>query len=227
MKNEEFATAVGAALGATVRKGIRNQKGKVWMLLCAASFILHSLCFISCSAEDVTIEEYPDWQSRNNEAIDQWAANSSYRKIRTYIQDETAASKNSDFIYVEVLETGDGETSPIATDTVRVAYRGRLLPSTTYKEGYVFDQTYLGDFDWKTMGVAPNATAANFMQGFSTAVQNMHIGDRWRVYIPYTLMYGSASSTSYPAYSNMIFDIALVDYWPSGETRPTFRARMR
>jgi len=182
---------------------------------------------VSCSEDESATEEYPNWQARNDEAIEQWAATSSYRKIRTYTQDETATAKNADYIYVEVLETGVGTESPLFTDTVRVAYRGRLLPSTSYKEGYVFDQTYLGDFNWETMGVASNATAGAFMQGFSTAVQNMHIGDRWRVRIPYALMYGSSSSTSYPAYSNMIFDIALVDFWHPGETRPVFSARQR
>ena len=31
--------------------------------------------------------------------------------------------------------------------------------------------------------------------------------------------------TGYPAYSNMIFDIALVDFWHPGETRPPFKSR--
>jgi FKBP-type peptidyl-prolyl cis-trans isomerase FklB len=85
----------------------------------------------------------------------------------------------------------------------------------------------LGDFSWETMGVASNSTVGAFMQGFATALLNMHIGDRWRVHIPYALMYGAASTSSYPSYSNMIFDVALVDYWSAGETRPTFRARQR
>ena len=208
---------------------IMNIRWKKWLeCVGVILFTIHcSLFTVSCSEDESATEEYPNWQARNDEAIEQWAATSSYRKIRTYTQDETATAKNADYIYVEVLETGVGTESPLFTDTVRVAYRGRLLPSTSYKEGYVFDQTYLGDFSWETMGVASNATAGTFMQGFSTAVQNMHIGDRWRVRIPYALMYGSSSSTSYPAYSNMIFDIALVDFWHPGETRPVFSARQR
>jgi len=208
---------------------IMNIRWKKWLeRVGVILFTIHcSLFIVSCSAEDVTVEEYPNWQAQNDAKTAEWAANSSYRKILTYTQDETSAVKNSSYIYVEVLETGPGTESPLATDTVRVAYRGRLLPSTTYSEGYVFDQTYLGDFSWETMGVAPNSTVGAFMQGFATALLNMHIGDRWRVHIPYALMYGAASSSSYPSYSNMIFDVALVDYWSAGETRPTFRARQR
>ena len=191
-------------------------------------FTIHcSLFTVSCSEDESSAEEYADWQSKNDAATDQWAANSSYRKIRTYTQNETVTGQNADYIYVEVLESGSGTESPLATDTVRVAYRGRLIPSASYTDGYVFDQSYLGDFNWQTIGVASNNTAGGYMQGFATAVQNMHVGDHWLVHIPYQLMYGSTSSTSYPAYSNMIFDIALVDFWHPGETRPAFQARQR
>ena len=191
-------------------------------------FTIHcSLFTVSCSEDESATEEYPNWQARNDATTEQWAANSSYRKIRTYTQDDTATGSSADYIYVEVLETGSGTVSPFATDTVRVSYRGRLIPSTTYTDGYVFDQTYLGDFSWQTAGVASNTTAGGFMQGFSTAVMNMHIGDRWRVHIPYQLMYYASSSNAYPAYSNMTFDIALVDFWHPGERRPDFRARLR
>jgi len=187
----------------------------------------------SCSDETETEGEFDNWQQKNEAMIDQWATNSAYRKILTYTKnDDTPGLTNSDYIYVEVLEQGSGTESPLYTDTVRLAYRGRLLPSVSYPEGYVFDETFSGDFDWKTVGVYTNsttgvdrATAGSWMEGFTTALQNMHKGDYWRVYIPYDLMYGSASSTSYPAYSNMIFDIALVDVWHPGETRPVFKSR--
>ena len=186
-------------------------------------FTIHcSLFTVSCSEDEGDTEEYADWQNRNDAAIDQWAANSSYRRIRTYTQDDSSTGKNSDYIYVEVLETGTGTESPLQTDTTRVAYRGRLLPSATYAEGYVFDESYLGDFNWSTVGTS---SGASWIEGFQTALLNMHVGDRWRVYIPYNLAYGSSSTTTRPAYSNMIFDLALVDFWHPGETRPAFRAR--
>jgi FKBP-type peptidyl-prolyl cis-trans isomerase FklB len=49
--------------------------------------------------------------------------------------------------------------------------------------------------------------------GFGTALMRMHRGDRWRVYIPYQLAYGSSARSSIPAYSTLIFDLQLEDFW--------------
>ena len=111
-----------------------------------------------------------------------------------------------------------------------MAYRGRLIPTTNYADGYVFDETYLGDFSWHTAGMATMAiggSSSALVSGFATAVMNMHKGDRWRVHIPYQIGYNTSSSGSVTAYSNLTFDIALLDHWHPGDYRPAFRARMR
>jgi FKBP-type peptidyl-prolyl cis-trans isomerase FklB len=55
--------------------------------------------------------------------------------------------------------------------------------------------------------------------GWATALMQMHIGDHWEIYVPYTLGYGTTNTnttagvTNIPAYSTLIFDIRLVAYW--------------
>ena len=183
----------------------------------------------SCSEDDSTIDEFANWQERNEAVTEQWAA-SGMKKIRVFTQDDTSTGRNCDYIYVEVLEVGDGTESPLYTDTIRMAYRGRLIPTTNYADGYVFDETYLGDFSWHTAGMATMAiggSSSALVSGFATAVMNMHKGDRWRVHIPYQIGYNTSSSGSVTAYSNLTFDIALLDHWHPGDYRPAFRARMR
>ena len=183
----------------------------------------------SCSEDDSTIDEFANWQERNEAVTEQWAA-SGMKKIRVFTQDDTSTGRNCDYIYVEVLEVGDGTESPLYTDTVRMAYRGRLIPTTNYADGYVFDETYLGDFSWHTAGMATMAiggSSSALVSGFATAVMNMHKGDHWRVHIPYQIGYNTSSSGSVTAYSNLTFDIALLDHWHPGDYRPAFRARMR
>ena len=189
-------------------------------------FTVHcSLFTVSCSEDESgNTEEFVDWQATNDAAINEWAASSSLRKIRSYLQDETAPATNKDYIYVEVLESGEGWVSPLSSDSARVAYRGRLLPSKSYYYGYIFDQSYLGDFDESTMGVA-DVLVSGTVPGFSTALQNMHLGDRWRVYIPYTLGYNTVSSSTIPAYSNLIFEIVLIDFWKEDEIMTPFKSR--
>lgn len=111
----------------------------------------------SCSEGSDEGGEYDNWQARNDAKAQEWFNNSALRKIQTYAIDGTS-SKPSDYIYVEVLESGDAETpTPFFTDTCRVAYRGRLIPTNSYPEGYVFDQTYTGDFNWQTAYVNTKA----------------------------------------------------------------------
>ena len=190
-------------------------------------FTIHcSLITVSCSEDDSSEDEFANWEERNSAMTDQWAANSSLRKIRVFTQDDTSAGKNSDYIYVLVLEAGEGTDSPLYTDTVRMAYRGRLIPTKNYANGYVFDETYLGDFSWHTAGMATMASST-LVTGFTTALMNMHKGDHWLVYIPYQLGYNASSQGSVTAYSNLVFDIALLDYWHPGDPHPAFRARLR
>ena len=204
----------------------RRWQGVSYILL--LSLLL--LSFTACSEDDSATDEYADWQERNAAMTDQWAANSSLRKIRVYTQDDTTTGKSMDYIYVQVLETGDGTESPLFTDTVRVAYRGRMIPTTNYANGYVFDETYLGDFSWHTAGMSTMSIgggSTTVVSGFATALMNMRKGDRWLVYIPYQLGYNASSQGSVIAYSNLIFDIALLDFWHPGDPHPPFRARMK
>ena len=204
----------------------RRWQGVSYILL--LSLLL--LSYTSCSEDDSTTDEFSNWQERNQAVTDQWAANSSLRKIRVFTQDDTTTGRNSDYIYVEVLEAGEGTDSPLYTDTVRMAYRGRLIPTMNYTNGFVFDETYIGDFSWHTAGMATMAiggSSSALVSGFATAVMNMHKGDRWRVHIPYQLGYNTSSTGSVTAYSNLTFDIALLDFWHPGDPHPAFRARWK
>ena len=175
----------------------------------------------SCSEETETESEFANWQERNEAVTLQWASNSSYQKILTYTKNADAPGLvSSDYIYVEVLESGNGTESPLYTDTCRVAYRGHYIPTKSYADGYVFDQTYLGNFDWGTAGTY---SGQSFVDGFQTALQHMHIGDRWRIYVPYQLGYGESGNSSIIGYTNLVFDVALYDFWHPGDSRPAFK----
>ena len=60
------------------------------------------------------------------------------------------------------------------------------------------------------------------VKGFGTALQNMHIGDLWKVYIPYALGYSTSNTTTIPAYSTLIFEIELIAYYRSGSNVPSW-----
>ena len=184
----------------------------------------------SCSESDNEVEEYPQWKA-TNEAYWQQLYSETQQKINagdntwkiipkySVVADEDLA--RDEYIIVHVIEEGKGAGCPLYTDTVSVNYSGRLLPSTSYSGGYQFDASYTGAYNPGT--ARPTSFAVSgVVDGFATALQKMHIGDRWEVYIPYSLGYGSSNeSSSIPAYSTLIFDLALVSYWRPGAVVPT------
>ena len=133
--------------------------------------------------------------------------------------------KDADYIVVHVLDKGKGSGCPMYTDSVKVSYLGRLLGTDTYPAGYEFDKTFEGTYDKATAQVTTNL-ASGWIDGFTTAVLKMHIGDHWLVYIPYQLAYGSTQSSSsvIPAYSMLRFEIVLDSYYRPGQVIPGSRA---
>ena len=202
---------------------IKNMK--YLFLLMMAVFAL-----ASCSEDDTTTSEYDNWQQRNEQAFSdtlayakqQIAAGNTDWKVllqwslqdqTPYISGTSLTYNNTDYIVVHELEKGEGVTSPMYTDSVQVAYRGRLLPTTSYPEGYVFDKTFTGTYDKETARVSEFAVSG-LVDGFTTALLSMHPGDHWMIYIPYQLGYGTttSSSTSIPAYSMLRFEVVLKNY---------------
>jgi len=183
----------------------------------------------SCSDDDSEeVNDFENWVEQNDAVISQWASSNSYQKFKSYTKDQAVAGNSSDYVYVRVVESGVGTESPIFNDTVRVAYRLRYIPTKSYPDGYMVGETYTGDFSWRTISVSNLALSNSLIDGFSTAVMNMHIGDRWIVNIPYPLAYGNPSiNDGILDGSNLIYDLALVDFWHPGETRPSFKSRKR
>lgn len=204
------------------------------------------VCFLlltlSCSKDEEEAGEWDNWQQRNEAyfqtIVDCYRTNSApslapqgigWKRLKVFSKDETTEGDPTDYVYAYVIEEGTGTESPAYTDSVRVAYRGRIIPSDTYPEGFVFDSTVYGDFELATSYTAKMLVSAN-IDGFCTALQYMHRGDRWRIYIPQQLGYGAEENYKnnvliIPSYSVLIFDLQLVDFSPAGETMPAWSAR--
>lgn len=191
-----------------------------------------ALSLSACSESDNTVEEYPNWENKNATYWDslytatQTKVNNgdtSWKIIKSFsIEDTLKSSPKTDYIIVNVQTAGKGSGCPIYTDSVRVRYTGRLLPSTSYPSGYIFDTTNYNNAADSISGVA-DFKVSGLTSGFATALQHMHIGDIWEVYIPWTLGYGTEASSSIPAYSVLKFRIQLVAYARAGSKLPKWK----
>ncbi|PTL33433.1 peptidylprolyl isomerase [Prevotella sp. oral taxon 376] len=189
------------------------------------------LSLAACSETDTSQEEFADWQQKNEtyfKNLYQTAQGNTakYKIFKNWSFTADKATKPEDHIVVEVLKSGTGSGCPLYTDSVAVHYEGRLIPSATYSGGYTFNKTWAGDYNLQTMKTV-TLSPSKSVDGFTTAVMNMHIGDRWKVYIPYQLGYGTStpSNSTIPAYSTLIFDITLVAYSRAGTHIPTIQAK--
>ena len=151
--------------------------------------LLAPLCLTSCSEDDNEVEEFPNWRQTNEEQLAalyeraQSVTDGSWKVIKNYTLESAVTGTAANSIVVEVLQAGTGSGSPMFSDSVKINYRGRLLPSTSYPDGYVFDESYTGDYNPATANPV-TMYVGELVDGFATALQNMRIGDHWRVYMP-------------------------------------------
>lgn len=95
------------------------------------------------------------------------------------------------------LTAGEGK-SPSATDSVTVHYRGTLIDGT--------------EFDSSFKRNKPATFQLNrVIKGWTEALQLMQEGDKWELYIPSELAYGSRPAGSQiPVNSTLIFEVELI-----------------
>ena len=148
--------------------------------------------------------------------------------FKSTTKSQNAAGALTDSICVYIEQRGAGTESPTWSDTVRVNYRGYLMPTQNMVNGEwgeerkVFSQSFMGELD-NQIAVPAKMGVSSAVAGFATALQYMHKGDVWWVYIPSELAYGSQSTGSVLPYSTLTFYANLVEYYEPGEDVPDWK----
>jgi peptidylprolyl isomerase/FKBP-type peptidyl-prolyl cis-trans isomerase FklB len=185
-------------------------KSKLFLLLSIVGIILLPSC-----EETVTFDDLH--KTENEAAFAAIAGNSEYTKIES--------QSKAGFIMYKELVDGDG-ARPLFSDQVKVRYTGWYKIDWTKPDTYtdeegkliknkkIFDTTAIAD-DVNIARTLKVATSINpydggIIDGFSTALQHMEVGDKWEVWIPWQLGYGSSASGTIPAYTTLVFEIELV-----------------
>ena len=108
----------------------------------------------------------------------------------------------ADGLQYKILVTGTGP-SPKATDKVKVNYKGSLI------DGRVFDSSYERN--------EPASFPLNqVIKGWTEALQLMHVGDKWELYIPSELGYGeNGAGNMIEPNSVLIFEVELLEILPN------------
>lgn len=208
-----------------------------------------ALFTLTACEENITEDdpEYDNWKARNETYFEQkmteakaaiatakaqygddWENHCSYRILRNYSISSTTGGSLKDSICVEIVETGSGTVVPYYTDSVRVNSTRRLIPTDEHPEGKLVDHTGYTVYEDDIFNDATSSPVlraiSSLTKGEATALQQMHIGDRWKITSHYDLAYGtSASSTTIPDYSTMISEIKLRGIYRRGTDIPDWK----
>ena len=100
-------------------------------------------------------------------------------------------------VFYKVLAEGNADSpQPALRSIITAHYIGKTI------NGKVFDSS---------MGGVPLACRlCDLIEGWVIAMQQMHIGDKWEIYIPAEMGYGKFSQPGIPGGSTLIFEVELV-----------------
>lgn len=95
------------------------------------------------------------------------------------------------------IKSGDPKgRTPNRNSVVTVHYTGKTINGKT--------------FDSSRGGVAPAFRLRELIPGWIIALQQMHVGDKWELYIPAEQAYGRLKQPGIPGGSTLIFEIELI-----------------
>lgn len=111
-------------------------------------------------------------------------------------KEESVISLSKGVCY-KIIKSGPGTgANPNLNSVISCHYIGRTI------DGKCFD-TSLGSY--------PLAIRLrDLIEGWIIALQHMHIGDKWEIYIPAELGYGKVSQPGIPGGSTLIFEVELL-----------------
>lgn len=100
-------------------------------------------------------------------------------------------------IYYKVLKEGDKSSAqPTVRSIITAHYTGWTINGKK--------------FDSSRGGVPLACRLCDLIEGWIIAMQQMHIGDKWEIYLPAEMGYGKFSQPGIPGDSTLIFEIELI-----------------
>ena len=100
-------------------------------------------------------------------------------------------------IYYKVLAEGNASSAqPTVRSIITAHYTGKTIDGK--------------QFDSSRGGVPLACRLCDLIEGWIIAMQQMHIGDKWELYIPAEMGYGKFSQPGIPGGSTLIFEIELL-----------------
>lgn len=199
-------------------------------LLYLSLFLFLSVGFAACD-EVEEVGEYDNWEPRNIAFIDSIHTLAADRLLPLNATQEEAdkfepgemfglettasTSAGKQYVYCKKIVKNTAGAVPVYTNTVEAHYYGTLITGDTFDgtfEGYAATDRGVLDSETKAPTAFDSPTSfsvSGVIAGWTAALQYMHVGERWMLYIPYQSGYGESGSGSILGYSALTFDLQL------------------
>ncbi len=165
----------------------------------------------SCGTDDddnsIDLNDYKEWRARN----DAWLAELQAKRNpdgTPYYTSVVPAWNPNVFVLMHFFNDRSltaGNLVPLYTSTVDVRYVGHDC------EGERFDSSTNVN-QYGKLGVARFA-CNQVIQGWSIALENMHVGDTAEIIVPYNVAYGTSIQPKIKPYSTLRFNVRLEDIY--------------
>lgn len=201
----EYAAQVGYALGRNFGMQLKENQ-----IECDMSSLLAGM-------NDALRGAQPKWTDEQLDAVMQRFTREMQQRAMTRMQQDASKNKQEEAAFLaqnakregvqtlpsglqyRVIQQGQG-ASPTPRDHVKCNYRGTLLNGT--------------EFDNSARHGGPaEFGVSEVIKGWTEALQKMHVGDKWQLFVPAKLAYGMNPPPGGPieAGSMLVFEIELLD----------------
>lgn len=173
--------------------------------------LLLAVLFASCE-ETKEANIYENWQPRNQAFLDSlqnvYDGEPDHGGLKYFVPFTDPDMK---IFYKEKIANPTG-ANPKIPDVVSVFYRGTLYTGAKFDQNFTEEDP--GPFAkpnnfWVNPIVMRDPPYTIPVIGWIETLQNMKVGERWTVYLPWKMGYGESANGAIPAYSVLIFDMQL------------------
>lgn len=165
-------------------------------LLVSALIALLLLAVTSCNESENNSDLYKDWREFNNEWLRQQAVRTNPDGTAYYTRCVMPTDPQSYVLMHNIGEVHTQNFKPLYTSTTSVNYTLTLANDSVVDQGTNFVSTL-------------NSTG--YIDGWGLAIMQLHVGDSAQFILPYTMGYGETGSAQIRPYSNLQFNIRLVN----------------
>lgn len=156
-----------------------------------------AIAFTACSDDDKedNAEKYKAWREYN----ENWLADQKGRVNNDgslYYETCYMPTDPNAYVLKHDIETSGAGLTPLYTSTTTVNYTVRLANDSIVDKG---------------ANLVTQLNSSGLIPGWGLAIMQMHVGDSAQFVLPYNMAYGTTGTNGVKPYSNLLFNIRLVN----------------